>query len=379
MGYSTNDGLVISVRDMNSVRHQAGSNTIVTGGGARNQDVAKALKPANVMIPGGQCPTVGVAGLTLGGGLGFSMRSFGVTSDSLAASQAVLANGDIVTASAAENPDLFWALRGGTGGNFGINTEFTYTANPAKPCTHFAIEFPADRAATMLDAWFTMLATAPREIGLIWYYIPGATPADKPLCGTWGQMYGSAEATREVLSPVIAAGRAPITHDVKEGSYWDAVAFLGQSSTTPHAFRDRSRFLDHRLDADAIGILTDRLDQQPHHRGDVSIFAWGGAIRDTAADATAFVHRGPIALMKYSAAWLPGDDATRESSIRWVNETFETMEPFSTRRSFQNFPDGELHDWAQAYYGDNLSRLSEIKRKYDPTRTFAFPQAIPSA
>ena len=378
MGYSTNDGLVISMREMNSVRHQAGSNAIVTGGGAQNRDVAKALKAANVMIPGGQCPTVGVAGLTLGGGLGFSMRSLGVTSDSLTASQVVLANGDIVTASAAENPDLFWALRGGTGGNFGINTEFTYTANAARDCTHFAVEFPGERSADMLDAWFTTLKDAPRELGLIWYHLPGATPADKPICGTFGQMYGSVSDTRDVLAQVMRAGGPPVTDEVMDGSYWDAVTYLGQSNKKPHAFLDRSRFLDDRLGGDAIATLTARLDRQPHHQGDTSIFAWGGAISDTALDATAFVHRSAVALIKYSAVWESGDATTQDASTRWVNETFEAMQTYCSKSSFQNFPDGELDDWAQAYFGQNLGRLTEVKRKYDPDRVFTFPQAIPS-
>ncbi len=378
MGYSTNQGLVISVSEMNSVRHQQNSDRIIAGGGAQNKDVAKALTPAHVMIPGGQCPTVGVAGLTLGGGLGFSMRALGVTSDSLMATQLVLANGDIVTASASENPDLFWGLRGGTGGNLGINTEFTYTANPAKDCTHFVVEFAAERTADMLDAWFTMLATAPRELGLIWYYVPGATPADKPLCGTFGQMYGSASDTRDVLAPVIRSGGTPVTEEFHEGTYWDAVAFLA-SNSTPHGFQDRSRFLDQRFSGDAIAALTARLDRQPHNRGDVSIFGWGGAISDTAPDATAFVHRGATALIKYSAAWNPGDNTTRDASTQWVHETFEAMQPHCSRRSFQNFPDGELDDWAQSYYGENLKRLIEVKRKYDPDRVFNFPQAIPTA
>lgn len=379
MGYSTNDGLVISVRDMNSVRHQPQSNTIVAGGGAQNKDVAAALKPANVMIPGGQCPTVGVAGLTLGGGLGFSMRSLGLTSDNLTASQVVLANGDIVTASASENSDLFWAIRGGTGGNFGINTEFTYAANPARDCTHFTVEFAAERTAEMLDAWFVMLNAAPRELGLVWYHLPGATPADEPICGTFGQMYGSASDTRDVLAPVLRAGGPPVTDEVIAGSFWDASAYLGQSSNVPHAFLDRSRFLDRRFGNDAIAALTARLDQQPHHPGDTSIFAWGGAIADTASGATAFAHRDATALIKYSAVWQARDTVTRDASTQWVNETFETMQPYCSSASFQNFPDGELDDWAQSYFRGNLTRLIEVKRKYDPDRFFAFPQAIPNA
>lgn len=376
-GYSTNDGLVIAVSGMNGVRHDAQADTVIAGGGALNRDVAAALAAPNVMIPGGQCPTVGVAGLTLGGGLGFSMRSLGVTSDSLVSTQVVLANGDVVTASATENPGLFWALRGGTGGNFGVNTEFTYRANPARNCTHFELEFSAARTADTLDAWFTMIAGAPRELGVIWYHEPGATPADAPLCGITGQMYGSASDTRDLLAPVLRAGGPLSAETLVEGSYWDAVEFLA-TDYAPHAFIDRSRFLDRRFDSDGIGALTARLDQQPHHRGDTSIFAWGGAIGDVAPDATAFVHRSPVALIKYSGVWEPGDTTTGQAATRWVDETFAAMQPHSSARSFQNFPDTALEDWGQSYFGANLARLTEVKRTYDPDRFFAFPQAIPS-
>jgi FAD/FMN-containing dehydrogenase len=348
---------------MNSVRYQPDSHTVVAAGGVRNQDAAAVLRSVNVTIPSGQCPTVGVAGLTLGGGLGMSARSLGMTSDSLLSTEVVLANGDIVTASTTQNSDLFWALRGGGGGNFGINTGFTYAAHPARNCTHFSVDFPADRTAQVLDAWFTVLTHAPRELGMVWYHIPGATPADKPFCGTWGQLYGSEEETRDTLAPVIAAGGPPILAEFIEGSYWEATQYLAENDPTPHGFLCRSRFLD----------------QQPRNGGATSIFAWGGAIADISPTATAFVHRGATALISYCPQWHPDDSATRDASSHWLNETYEVMEPYSSRRSFQNFPDGSLVDWQRAYYGENLERLVGVKQKYDPNRIFAFPQAIPNA
>lgn len=378
-GYSTNSGLVISVSAMNSVRHNPDADVIVTGGGAQNRDVAAALTPANRMIPGGQCPTVGVAGLTLGGGLGFSMRLLGVTSDNLTSTQVVLANGDIVTASHSENPDLFWALRGGTGGNFGINTEFTYRASPARDCTVFTVEFSADRTAETLDEFFSMLPGAPRELGLIWYHVPGSSPSERPICGAFGQMYGSASDARDLLAPIINAGGPPLTDEFIEGTYWNAVSYLGPEGDRTHAFLDRSRFLDQRFDGAAIATLTERLLNQPHHGGDTSIFAWGGAISDTAAGDTAFVHRTPVGLIKYSAVWDSADSATQDAATSWLNGTFQTMEPYCSNRSFQNFPDSALEDWPQAYFGENLPRLIDAKHTYDPDRVFDFPQAIPES
>ena len=374
MGYSTNEGLVISLSRLNSVRYQPQSGHIVVGGGTLNQDAAVALKRHNVMFPAGQCPTVGVAGLTLGGGLGFSMRSLGMTSDQLISSQVVLAGGEIVTASAAENPELFWALRGGTGGNFGINTELTFAAHPARRCTHFAVDFPAARMAPMLDAWFTMLADAPRELGIMWYT---DTLDGQPVCGTWGLMYGSESDTRAVLASLSPAG-PPVSQAYAEGTYSDALDFLAEGSPVPHSYIDRSRFLDRPPSHDGVAALVAQLDKRPHSGLATTIFGWGGAVADIASDASAFVHRAPVALIKYGATWSPSDDGAAASSKRWVDETFDVMEPHSSRRSFQNFPDGALQDWAPAYFGDNLPRLIEVKRKYDPGRVFDFPQAIPS-
>lgn len=377
MGYSTNEGLVISVSDMKSVRHEPDSRRIVVAGGAQNRDLHRELRPANVMIPGGQCPSVGVAGLALGGGLGFSTRSLGMVSDNLISTRIVLANGDIVTASESEHPDLFWALRGGGGGNFGINTEFTFRANPARECTHFSVDFAADRTAASLDAWFAMIATAPRELGITWYFEP-ATAQDEPYCGMWGLMYGSEADTRELLAPVIAAGGTPLDQHFVHDSFWEASAFLAETDSAPHSYLDRSRFLDQRFNSDAIGALSDRLLKNPQTGISTTIFAWGGAVSDIAPDATAFIHRQPSALIKYGALWKPEDASAGDTLSGWVDETFEIMQPHCSRRSFQNFPDGKLDDWAQAYYGDNLRRLKEIKHKYDPDRMFNFPQAIPA-
>lgn len=377
MGYSTNQGLVISVGDMKSVRHEPESRRIIVDGGALNRDVSRTLRPANVMLPGGQCPSVGVAGLTLGGGLGFSMRSLGMVSDNLISTRVVLANGDIVTASETEHPDLFWALRGGGGGNFGINTEFTFKANPARECTHFSVDFAAASTAATLDAWFAMIATAPPELGITWYFEP-ATPQDEPYCGMWGLMYGSEADTRALLAPVIAAGGTPLDEHFVHDSFWEASEFLAEDDAAPHSYYDRSRFLEQRFNSDAIGALSDRLLNNPQSGFSTTIFAWGGVVGDIAPDATAFVHRQPTALIKYGALWKPEDAAAGDKLSGWVDETFEVMQPHCSRRSFQNFPDGKLEDPAVAYYGDNLRRLKEIKHKYDPDRLFNFPQAIPA-
>jgi hypothetical protein len=376
-GYSTTEGLLISVTGMNSVRYEPQSARVVAAGGAQNKNMVAALQPHNVMVPGGNCPTVGVAGLTLGGGLGYSMRSLGLTSDSLVSTQVVLADGQVVTASATENPDLFWAVRGGAGGNFGINIEFTWNAYRAKDCTWFTVRFPAARHAAVLEAFFDLLERAPHGLGFRWYGRP-AQDGKPPLCGVTGQMYGTEADTRDVLAGLMRAGGTPLTEEFHSGSYWESTNYLA-STPNDTAYSDRNRFIDTRFGPDAIGALVDLMDARPPGLGYTAIFAWGGAVRDVAPDATAFVHRNDLGLIVYSAVWERDDQAAEMSGRNWVDKAFIEMQPYTSRRSFQNFPDGQLTDWAQAYYGPNLPRLSDVKSKVDPGRVFNFPQAIPNA
>ena len=376
-GYSTTDGLLIRVTGMNTVRYDSQSARVVASGGAQNRNMVAALQPHNVMVPGGNCPTVGVAGLALGGGLGYSMRSLGLTADNLVSTQVVLADGQVVTASRTENPDLFWALRGGAGGNFGINTELTFDAHPAKDCTWFTLEYPAARHAEVLEAFFDLLEQAPRGLGFRWYGRP-EQGGKAPLCGVKGQMYGSESDTRDVLGGLMRAGGAPLTAEFYSGTYWDSTKYL---AATPNdtAYSDRSRFVDVRFSSDAIATLVKLMNERPAGLGYTGMFAWGGAVKDVAPDATAFIHRNDLGLIVYSAVWERYDRSAERIGRAWVDKAFEEMAPFTSKRSFQNFPDGALNDWAQAYYGQNLPRLSDVKSKVDPDRVFNFAQAIPNA
>ena len=179
-----------------------------------------------------------------------------------------------MTASAAENPDLFWALRGGTGGNFGINTEFTFASHPARRCTHFSVDFPATQMAPMLDAWFSVLAGAPRELGIMWYT---DTLDGQPVCGTWGLMYGSESDTRDVLAPLSRSVGATGVRGVRRRH------LLGRHRLSRRG-KLRSTYIDRSVFGSAARqrrhrILVTQLDKRPHGGLSATIFGWGGAIR----------------------------------------------------------------------------------------------------
>ena len=165
-GFCTSDGLVIDVKAMRSVRVDTTAGTATVGGGANNADLGAAFAAHGVYVPGGRCPTAGASGLTLGGGWGFSCHHLGLTCDSLRSTALVTASGETVTASASENPDLFWAVRGGAGGNFGVHTAFTYDVVPSGDVTVIRLQWSGGETAALIDAVARMQASAPRELGL---------------------------------------------------------------------------------------------------------------------------------------------------------------------------------------------------------------------
>ena len=233
-GFSTSDGLVIDVKGMRSVTVDPAAGTVTVAGGANNADVGDALKPYGVYFPGGRCPTVGVSGLTLGGGWGFSCRYLGMTCDSLVSTEVVTASGDIVTASETENPDLFWAVRGGAGGNFGVHTSFTYKVVPTKDVTVFQLSWSGGDTAALIDAIMRMQVDGPRELGLRLAVrsqsrMPLSQPAPLDI-DVIGLYWGPPAEVEELLAPVERV-QAAEARTVAEMGFPAARAFL--SATTP--------------------------------------------------------------------------------------------------------------------------------------------------
>jgi len=401
-GYSTSTGLVVDVTRMHTVTVNTNANTATIGAGTRLVDVYNNLAQYGLVLPAGSCPTVGIAGLTLGGGVGVIGRKFGLTCDNLLSAQVVTADGRVLTCDAQHDPDLFWSLRGGGGGNMGVVTSFTFQTHPVTTLTLFTLAWSWNDAAAVVDGWQHWAPQAPDEIWsnclLLAQKDKSATPivhvngvyvdTEGPLDTLLAQLsnkIGIAPTNRYVASPGILA-----TMLYEAGCYNKSVPQCHLPSQDPNGqlVRDTSAVKSHyyvnTLSRSGIDTLIKAINTRQASsvlgEGGIGMDAYGGAINRVASDATAFVHRNALFSSQFSANWNANDPASVVSANRsWLNETWQAMLPYATGTSYQNYVDPDLSNWQQAYYGVNLARLQHVKATYDPGNLFHFVQSIAPA
>ena len=384
-GYSTSDGLVIDVKGMRAVSVDPAAGTATVAGGANNADVGEALTPYGVYFPGGRCPTVGVSGLTLGGGWGFSCRHLGMTCDSLLSTELVTASGEIVTASETENPDLFWAVRGAGGGNFGVHTSFTYRVVAAGDVTVFRLSWAGGDTAALVDAICRAQVDGPRELGLrVAVRSQSRMPLTRPApldVDIIGLYWGSREEAEELLAPIERV-QAPEARSVQAMRFPAAREFL--AATTPTGtYGIKTGFVSGPLSSEGIVTMLEWITRMPgfpsrSQESTAGLYCWGGKVNDLAPDANAFVHRNADLLFKCEALWEPEDDPDLiVANLDWLEGYQAAMQPYLSGGAYQNFTDRSQDDWPHAYYGQNFARLVEIKRAWDPDNLFRFGQSIP--
>jgi hypothetical protein len=400
-GYSTGTGVVCNVTRMAGVTVQP-NGTAIIGAGAHLVDVYAALAPHGVGIPAGSCPTVGIAGLALGGGLGVVGRKFGLTCDNVTQLQIVTGAGDDLTCDANTNADLFWACRGGGGGNFGIVTSLTLSTHAIPTVTLFTLEWPWSAAAELIAAWQHWITTIPDELWSICHAL-NTKGSGSPSITVDGAYVGVSSALTPWLNTLRAAtsGSSP---SVSVGTYGYMDAMLaeagctGQSvatchlpTQTPQGTLAREPSLAHSdialqpLSTAAINTILAGVEQRQANpnattRAGVALDALGGAINRVPAAATAFVHRSGLFSTQYNATWPIGASAAVvQSNIEGVNDLYAAMRPYASGSAYQNYIDPSLASWAQAYYGSNLPQLMAVQAKYDPSGVLQFAQSIPRA
>jgi FAD/FMN-containing dehydrogenase len=398
-GWSSGDGLIVDVTAMASVAVDP-TGTAVIGAGARLIDVYAALAAHGRALPAGSCPTVGIAGLTLGGGVGVLGRSYGLTADRLQRVELVTADGTVHRADADTDDDLFWASRGGGGGNFGVATSFTVSTVPAPPLTTFSLSWPWAAAADVLAGWQQWAPPAPDEI---WSTLLLAHPAkdpQAPVVRVGGVCVGSPQHAAALVDGLVrGVGSAPSARTSSTPNGILAAMLLKTGCSTlgveacrlptqgPHGVLERkpligaSDYLTQPLSAAGIGVIVDFVNQRQADpavgEGGAQFDAYGGAINRVPPADTAFVHRHALASVQRTSTFQPGDTpATIERGRRWLNEFTAALRPYVSGESYQNYVDPDLADWAQAYYGANLPRLRAIRAAADPDRLFSFPQAL---
>jgi FAD binding domain/Berberine and berberine like len=373
-GYSTTTGVVVDVSRLHAVS-LAANGRAAAGAGAELMNVYTVLGNRGRMVPGGTCPTVGIAGLTQGGGIGLSARKFGLTSDHLLEATVVLADGSAVVANAHEHPDLYWALRGGGGGNFGIVTRFVFRTHPVGSVSTYSMEWPWSVAKQVVQAWQAFAPHAPDGLSCV-LNVNAAAGGASPHITSAGQFFGSEQALRSLLAPLVNAG-TPTQFTTKTRTFLEAVHYWAGGGPGRATFGAKSSISTAPLSSAGIDVLLQQIDAKRTSgtgSGIVLLDSWGGAINRVPKAATAFVHRNALFSMQYLSYWDAG--AAAAPNLAWLRRCFAALRPHVSAFAYQNYIDPELPNWQHAYYGANLPRLRQVKRKYDPHNTFHFRQSI---
>ena len=391
-GWSSGPGLVVDLAELNSVTVNTAAKTATIGAGALLADVYSELGAKGVSIGGGSCPTVGVTGLTLGGGVGVLARTYGLTCDQLAAVQVVTADGKVRTVDTQTDGDLFWALRGG-GGSFGAVTELTFKVRPAPQVQTFFLAWSWSAAKDVLAAWQRWIAGAPRELWSTCKLLSDPGKGSRVLvAGTW---VGSGSPASSLDSLLRSLPRP--TENVKGGGSYAAtmLAEAGCSGKTAAAcinqaltpadrlpFAATSSILQKELPSAGVNAIVAAVGRGTGVKGmvegGVSFDAFGGAIAEVAANATAFPWRTALADVQYTATWPYAKASENPAPFDdFVQAERKALQPYLGNSAYVNYADRTLTDYAAAYWGPNLAQLSKIKKSYDPHNIFSFPQSVP--
>ena len=386
-GWSTGPGLVLDVSSLSLLHVDPSTRTVRVGAGARLVDVYSGVAATGLGIPAGSCPTVGLAGLTLGGGVGVLSRSWGLTCDAVTSLQIVTADGQV--REAADGTGLLWAAKGGGGGSFGVVTAFTLAARPASAVTLFAIHWPWSAAAEVVDAWQHWGPTTdPRCWSTLKLHAGGGVAPTVLVAGVWNDPSSGLAAA---LAPLLSAvGSRPTSRSARQHGYLDAMLTeAGCSGAGCHlpptgtlvreALAATSHVPTGLMSAAAaralVGAVEDAAGTPGLKQATASLDALGGAVAHIAPAATAFVHRAAPYTVQYTATWsdrsLPG--STFDSVVRRMRAA---MTPYLGNGAYVNYADASLTGWQQAYWGANYPRLQAVKHAVDPAGVFTFPQAV---
>jgi FAD/FMN-containing dehydrogenase len=380
-GHSMSDGgMTIDLSGFNQVVVDAGARSARVGGGALLMDVAEAATPAGLAFPFGHVSHTGIGGLTLGGGIGWIMRKHGLAIDSLRSAELVTAEGELISASEAENEELFWALRGG-GGNFGVVTEFEFDLHPFGPeVLAGMVLHPLENAGEALRFSRDFMDEAPAELTVFETFmtVPPTDPFpaelhDKPAFALAMAYAGPIAEGETAVRPLREFG-CPALDLVGPMSYAAVQTLLDQSA--PHGMRNymKAHWLRELPDA----AIDDPVERHAEVLSPMSLIIngrMGGAIEEISADATAFAHRDADRLLLAVSAWWEGDD---EEQIEWCRGVFDAMSPYSTGGVYVNFLGDEGEARVRASYEEaTWRRLVAVKDRWDPENVFCLNQNIP--
>ena len=363
------DGIVIDLSAMNAVSVDPELGVVHVQAGALLGDVDRETYPYGLAVPAGVVSKTGIAGLTLGGGVGWLVRKYGLTCDNLLSCEVVTAEGEISTADAKTNADLFWALRGG-GGNFGVVTSFVFQACPVSTVLGGLVVYARDQAAAVLRHYRDFMASAPEELtayaGLI--SMPDGRPAVAVLaCYCGGLIEGE-----RILKPLRAFG-SPIA-DMISPMPFPMMQKLADEASPDNIYNYwRSTFLKDLSD-EVIDLVIEHANRAQSPLTSVLIQLFSGAMSRVDNAATAFAQRHAGYNVGIETKWI--DPAESDKHIAWTRELARALKPYSSNAYLLNFLGDEGQESVREAFGSNYSRLVDVKTKYDPTNFFSLNQNI---
>jgi hypothetical protein len=372
------DGLVIDLSGMKGVRVDPASATVRVDGGCTWGDVDHASHAFAMATPSGIISTTGVGGLTLGGGIGHLSRKYGLTIDNLLAVDMVLADGRFVTASAQENPDLFWAVRGG-GGNFGVVTSFQFRLHPVDTVHAGPMLWPIEHSAEVMQFYREFITTAPEDVNGFFAFltVPPAPPFpeqlhNRKMCGIVWCYTGNPDSMEQAFRPVrqirtpefehIGPIPFPAVQSMFDGLYAPGMQWYWRADFVKE------------LSNDAIREHIRHGEEMPTMHSTMHLYPINGAVHRVGSKDTPFAYRD-VNWAEVIVGVDP-DPANNDRTISWTKRYWEALHPFSAGGAYVNFMMDEGQDRIRATYRDNYDRLAAIKSRYDPSNFFRVNQNI---
>lgn len=362
----TEGGLMIDLAPMKGIRVDPRSKTIWAQGGVTWRELNRAAAVHGLATTGGVVSTTGIAGLTLGGGEGWLMGRFGMSVDNLVAVELVTATGEVLHASAEENEDLFWAVRGG-GGNFGVAASFLYQAHPVSSVYGGIVAHPLSNWLGLFDFFREFVATMPDELTVYFVLTHAPDGSGQKLAAISVCHCGDDPARAEAdLKPIREFG-SPVVDLVQPMPYPVVNTLLDDAFPRGALNYWKSAFFG-ELSDDAMRTLVEGFEQCPSPMTAIPMPYYGGALSRVDPTATAFAHREPGLSPIIIAQWTDREDT--EANIAWARETFDAFRPYMADRCYMNNLAADDGGFVRQAYGVNYDRLLELKRRYDPDNVF---------
>lgn len=377
-GFSNADNaVVIDVSRIFSIELSSDKKTVKIGAGNNVHSVYQALYKEGLTIPLGSCPTVGVVGLALGGGVGFSTRKMGLSCDSITEIELINAQGKLIKASHDKYPDLFWACCGAGNGSFGVVLSITFKTHLISDVVVYKITWDWKDLYKVGQAWFTLLENSPNDLMT---FLRFTKKGSEKIVASFGQFFGTELELKKIIKslleiPTISVSIEKVTY-LQASNKWAGIeANATIIPPLPHkSFKAKSLYIFTPFTQEALKAIDHAYSDPSLNDSFTVLDSYGGAVKEYPEDSNAFFHRKSIASLQTLVYWENNED--KENQLKWIRNYHDDLIPYG-QGSYANYSDLDLKEWGKAYYGDHWGKLIFIKEKYDPKNIFHHPQSIP--